>query len=192
MFLLLNFCNAYSWVKSNIVLCFVLQLQAAPQAFELWANKLLSSISLKIFPAVVAHKAAHLLTNGRSINKSKSLPDVHFRLFDVALQADPNIEPFRVSNCDKENPYDVSLKNPHALYLRQQKVVAKMLSIETGQTSFEEMDMSEQQMPGCGISLVARATLKRSICGGVIADAIGAGNTTSTTTFIFQYCSICY
>jgi hypothetical protein len=50
-----------------------------------------------------------------------------------------------------------------------------MLSIEDLDTEFEELEMNEQEMPGCGLSLIAKATRNRMIRSGVIADAIGSG-----------------
>jgi len=60
-----------------------------------------------------------------------------------------------------------------------------MLSIEDSNTEFQELEMSEFEMPGStGISLVARATRTRTIAGGVICDAIGAGKTVVSIAII--------
>ena len=46
-----------------------------------------------------------------------------------------------------------------------------MLSIERGETEFEEIEMNEQSMPGgTGWSLIARASRVSKLRGGVIAD----------------------
>eukprot|EP00957_Ditylum_brightwellii_P044118 3347797-Ditylum_brightwellii.AAC.1 len=81
----------------------------------------------------------------------------------------------------------VSLKEPYKLYERQQKAVTKMCSIEDGNTLFEELEMSEQEMPGsAGWSLIAKATRETKISGGVIADAIGAGKTVISIAIIVR------
>jgi len=73
------------------------------------------------------------------------------------------------------------------LYERQQKVVSKMLAIENMQTDFEELELSEHEMPGAtGLSLVSRATRTRKISGAVIADAIGAGKTVVSIAIILS------
>ena len=75
----------------------------------------------------------------------------------------------------------------HKLYERQQKVVTKMLAIEESKTEFEELEMSEHEMPGAvGLSLVARATRMRTISGGVICDAIGSGKTVISIAIILS------
>ena len=97
------------------------------------------------------------------------------------------IAPFTVGNCNKENPTDVTLKEPYCLYERQQKVVTKMLAIEQGRKSLEELEMFEYQMPGSsGLSLVSKATRTTNIRGGVIADAIGAGKTVISIAMILS------
>jgi hypothetical protein len=96
---------------------------------------------------------------------------VSYRFSNLAHQADPVISPFKLSNCDAYKGRVITLMAPYALYPRQQKVVTKMLAIEDSLTEFEELEMSEQEMPGSGFSLNARAVRKRRICGGVIADA---------------------
>jgi hypothetical protein len=51
-----------------------------------------------------------------------------------------------------------------------------MLAIENSATEFEELEMSEHEMPGrTGLSLIAKASRRRAIRGGAICDAIGSG-----------------
>ena len=89
---------------------------------------------------------------------------------DVTLQAAPSYHPFKVFPCKNEMVTEVPLKKPYRLYERQEKVVTKMHLIESGQVSYQELEMAEQAMPGStGFSLIARATRDRKISGGVIA-----------------------
>lgn len=157
---------------------YCIQLQEAPKPFELWLDPFQKRLLVKYFPEVVAHQAANNLIHGRGSDVENSDVSVHFRLSDVLQQSDPVIAPFTVGNCNKEKPASLLLKEPFRLYDRQQKVVTKMLAIEKGGKSLEELEMSEYQMPGSsGISLVAKATRTANIRGGVIADAIGSGKT---------------
>lgn len=158
---------------------YYLALQAAPKPFELWLDKSSCTLTVKCFPVVVAHHAAGNLICGRGSEEDfdKNVK-VAFRLSDVSQQADPVINPFTVYNCNSEDTTNVPLKAKLRLYERQQKVVTKMIAIEDGKTSFEEVEMSEYEMPGStGLSLIAKASRKAYIRGGVIADAIGAGKT---------------
>ena len=60
---------------------------------------------------------------------------------------------------------------------RQKRAVTKMALIEDKGSNFEELEMFEDAMPGsAGWSLIAKASRDRQICGGVVADAIGAGS----------------
>lgn len=62
-----------------------------------------------------------------------------------------------------------------------------MAMFESGEVSYEELEMAEHEMPGStGFSLIAKASRKRTISGGVIADAIGAGKTVISIALILQ------
>jgi len=161
-------------------------LEAAPQPFELWLDKGARKVTVKCFAEVVAHRAAGQLIEGRGSNLHDEVT-VTFRLSDLMQQSDPVISPFKVSNCDAEEPTFVTLANDHKLYERQQKVVSKMLAIEDAKTNFQEIEMSEQEMPGsAGFSLIAKASRDRTLCGGVIADAIGSGKTVVSLAMILK------
>ena len=167
---------------------YYLDLEAAPQPFELWVDKTSRKLTVKCFPEVVAHRAAGQLIQGRGGDgKLQDEVNVVFRLSDMTQQSDPVVSPFKVSNCDAEQAKFVALKEPHVLYERQQKVVSKMLAIEDLKTNFEELEMSEQEMPGSsGLSLIAKASRDRKLCGGVIADAIGSGKTVVSISMILN------
>jgi hypothetical protein len=155
---------------------FYLALQAAPKPFEFWIDRPGGKLIVKIFPEVAAHRAAHQLIFGRGVPAIEQQIQVCYRLSDISQQSDPILKAFKVSNCDAIAPTAITLKAPHQLYPRQQKVVTKMAAIENSNTDFEELELSEHEMPGAvGLSLVARATRKRTISGGVICDAIGSG-----------------
>jgi hypothetical protein len=159
-------------------------LQDSPQTFDFWLNLKEGQLEVRLNPKVIAHHAAGHLIQGRGGDMSSEI-QVQYRLSDVQSQADPVLKQFKVYSCEKEIPVTVALKNNYSLYLRQQKAVAKMLAIEDGKTTFEEMEMSEHTMPGSvGWSCMARATREARISGGVIADAIGAGKTVISIAII--------
>lgn len=144
------------------------------------------TLEIKYSPSVVAHRAAFQLCEGRGGRELHNEVGVQYRLTDVTQQKDPVITPFKVSNCESEEPTEVGLKSPYGLYERQQKVVSKMLAVERMETDFEEVELSEQEIPSCGISLIAKATRNRKIRGGVIADAIGSGKTVVSIAMILN------
>lgn len=153
-----------------------LAIRKAPKPFKFIVNKNDSSLEIKFSSNVAAHKVAKQLIEGREIPANEVA--VSFRFSDTALQTDPVITPFKVKSCENEVPTDVPLKDNFKLYERQQKVVTKMIEIENGNSSFEELEMMEHGLPGStGISMTCRATRKAKLKGGVIADAIGAGKT---------------
>ena len=135
---------------------------------------------------VFSHAAANLL-EGRGLPTQNRVANVSIRLSDVAQQSDPIITPYKVSNCSSLDPTAVALDAPHQLYDRQQKVLTKMVAIENRESAFDEIEMSEIEMPGAfGFSVIAKAQRQSKICGGVIADAIGAGKTVISIGIILQ------
>lgn len=178
---------------------YYLALQDAPRPFSFLLDKQSKSLTVKVFPEVVAHYAAHQLIEGRGENIHKEV-SVTYCLMDAANQSDPVITDFTVGPCDAEKSTEVKLKGPHKLYERQQKVVTKMLAIESQTTTFEEIEISEQEMPGStGLSILAKASRIATICGGlnleqnlefiflgVIADAIGTGKTVISIALILH------
>jgi len=172
---------------------YYLALEAAPKPFEVWVDKSSGSLNAKCFPKVVAHQAARQLLEGRCLDSDSGNTSaseavaVSFRLMDLMQQSDPITAPFKVHNCDSEKPTLVALKGGYDLYDRQQKVVTKMVTIENSGTYFEELEMSEHEMPGSTrLSLIAKASRKAKVRGGVIADAIGAGKTVISIAIILQ------
>lgn len=135
----------------------------------------------------MAHRAANALIEGRGQSTLRDKLSVVFRLSDVTQQKDPIIKPFQVRNCDAEAATLVELGSPYKLYVRQQKVVTKMLRIERSEMEFEEVEICDQEMPELGISIIAKATGNRRLCGGVIADAIGSGKTIVSDLLYLRY-----
>jgi len=179
-----------SWERSSEAgasRAYYLKLQEAPKPFEVWLDTEGKKIDVNFYPEVVAHNAAGQLIRGRGGINIENDVHLYYRLSDVSQQSDPITASFKVRNCNSLNTTDVSLKAPHKLYERQQKVVTKMLAIEEGMTNFEELEMSEFEMPGStGLSLAAKATRTTTVCGGVIADAIGAGKTVVSIALIMN------
>ena len=163
------------------------RLQEAKKAFDFILNKAEGNLAIKCYPDVAAHHATRFLVDGRGDLLMADDIVVSYRLSDISLQSDPEYSPFKVFPCRNESPTAVSLKPPYCLYERQQKVVTKMSLIESGDVSFDELEMAEHEMPGStGFSLIAKASRKRKISGGVIADAIGAGKTVISIALILQ------
>jgi hypothetical protein len=163
------------------------ELQEAPRAFEFFLDKKRATLDVRCFPMVVAHHAASQLLFGRHIEPDDDKVTVSVRLSDISQQSDPVIDRFKVINCSSLRKTFVDLRKPHKLYDRQQKVVTKMLAIENQNTKFTELEMSEFEMPiSTGISVMAKAVRSVSICGGVIADAIGAGKTVISIAIILK------
>ena len=62
---------------------YYLELQAAPQPFELWVARSARSLTVECFPKVVAHHAAGQLIEGRGGDNFKDEVMVCFRLSDL-------------------------------------------------------------------------------------------------------------
>ena len=152
--------------------------------FDLVPNE--KKLIIKCHPNVAAHTVAGMLTEGRGIDIHQSV-SVKYHLSDSVHQSDPVLDQFRVSNCNALDTTNIQLKEPYELYDRQKRAVTKCAMIEDEATEFEEIEMVDHAMPGsAGWSLISRASRKSKICGGVIADAIGAGKTVISIALIVR------
>ncbi|GKY91341.1 hypothetical protein MPSEU_000106300 [Mayamaea pseudoterrestris] len=163
---------------------YVLQLEKACKPFKFVLDRRSGNFDVQCYPKVAAHHAAAHLLRGRHVEGNVQ---VAFKLSNAFQQIDPPSNPFIVHNCDKEPSTEVPLQGLHSLYPRQERVVSKLIAIENGETSYEEVELSEFEMPGStGFSLMAKASRTSHICGGVVADAIGAGKTVVSIALILK------
>lgn len=114
----------------------------------------------------MAHHAAFGLIDGRG-NGIEQEVETTFRLSSSSIQEDPVLERFRLHNCHDLPETDIPLKEQFALYERQKKAVTKMLRIESGKVTYDELEMSEQAMPGStGWSIISKAHRSANLRGG--------------------------
>jgi len=157
-------CLIHSLTVTTFLLLSDLALEKAPYCFDFVADRKTLSLTVNCFPEVVAHHAAFGLIDGRGDGLEKEV-SVTFRL--SAHQDDPVLERFKLHNCQDLPETDVGLKEEFSLYERQRKAVTKMLRIEREEVTFDELEMSEQPMPGStGWSLIAKATRRANLQGG--------------------------
>ena len=135
-------------------------------------------------PSVAAHNAAASLVQGRTnaIEYAKSL-QVDYCLAELSSMGEPDTKVFQVPNSDGYSEASVDgLELP--LYPRQAKALTRMQAIESGEVEFSEEERSEHVLPGIGWCLIARASKKAPLAGGVLGDAIGSGKTVVTIALI--------
>ncbi len=177
------------WVRTSEIMAsrqYFLNLRSAPQCFDFVADRKEGCLTVKCYPQVAAHHAAFALIEGRGEGMERDV-SVTFRLLCSSQQKDPILQRFLLHNCRELDETSVKLKGNFDLYERQKKAVTKMLNIEGGKVDFEEIEMSEQPMPGStGWSLVAKASRTSQLRGGVIADAIGSGKTLISIAIILK------
>jgi SNF2 family DNA or RNA helicase len=97
---------------------------------------------------------------------------------------EPETKEFHVPNSDAYETAHVELNLP--LYKRQAKALRRMLDIENGSVEFSEEERSEHVLAGVGWCLIARASKKTPLRGGVLGDAIGSGKTVVTIALILK------
>ena len=158
------YCLIHLLTVTSFLLLSDLALEKAPYCFDFVADRKTLTLTVNCFPAVVAHHAAYGLIDGRGDGLEQEV-SVTFRL--SAHQDDPVLERFKLHNCHDLPETNVELKEGFSLYERQQKAVTKMLRIEREEVTFDELEMSEQPMPGStGWSLIAKATRHANLRGG--------------------------
>ena len=154
----------------------VQRLSARPAPFRCVADREGGSVTLYMNPYVAAHRAAAPLLG------KEGCTEVDYCLSELSRMGEPDTKAFLVPNSDRYEETSVKLELP--LYKRQAKALTRMLEIENGDVCFSEEERSEHVLPGIGWCMIARATKKSPLRGGVLGDAIGSGKTVVTIALI--------
>ena len=170
------FCLAYSCeIQTLVLLIFAFffmirqRLLSRPSAFRVEVSQADEKLVVSMNPYVGAHRAAAIL-GGEEIDSV----GIEYCLSELSSMGEPDTKDFRVPNSDEYNPTEISdLELP--LYTRQAKALSRMLDIENGSVQFSEEERSEHILPGIGWCLIAKASKKSPLRGGVLGDAIGSG-----------------
>lgn len=80
----------------------------------------------------------------------------------------------------------LSAEGGKGLWLSQRKTLAWMTEMEEGQPTWNEEILKETCIPSLGWRLEAKASRNPGIRGGVLADKVGAGKTTTTLELVRQ------
>jgi hypothetical protein len=128
-------------------------------------------------PYVLAHRAASIL-GGEKTSEIK----IEYSLNELSSMGEPIARPFQVPNSDSYMPTSVELLFP--LYPRQAKALTRMMDIESGSVVFKEEERAEENLPGVGWCVIAKAFKESPLRGGVLGDAIGSGKTVITIGLI--------
>jgi hypothetical protein len=154
------------------------RLFSRPNGFTVEIDRDNHSLVIHMNPHVAAHRAAAQLGGN-----ADSPPSVDYCLAELSSMGEPPTKPFHVPNSDAYDPSKIDgLTLP--LYTRQAKALTRMLSVERGDVPFSEEERSEIVLPGVGWCLIARASKKSRLRGGVLGDAIGSGKTVVTIALI--------
>ena len=156
------------------------QLFNRPSAFEVSVEKAKGMLLVRMDPYVAAHRAAAQLGGDSAASIS-----VDYCMSELSSMGEPPTKEFHVPNSDAYDPDAVEgLVLP--LYKRQAKALSRMKSIERGEVLFSEEERSEIVLPGIGWALIARASRRSPLRGGVLGDAIGSGKTVVTIALILD------
>jgi hypothetical protein len=150
-----------------------------PTAFQVGVEKSEGKLTVRMNPYVLAHRAAAILGGEKT-----DIVEVDFAVEELSSMGEPLAKEFHVPNSDKFEISQCDLKLP--LYPRQAKALTRMMDIESGSIVFPEEERSEEVLPGVGWCLIARASKKSPLKGGVLGDAIGSGKTVVTIALILK------
>lgn len=83
-----------------------------------------------------------------------------------------------------ETPIQLSQVGSRALWQSQRRILGWMLKQERNPQTWREMALVESCLPSLGWRVDARAFLERTLRGGIIADSVGAGKTTTSLALV--------
>lgn len=151
---------------------------ARPPAFQAGIEKTDGTLTIRINPYALAHRAA------ATLGGEKAEVHVDFSLNELSSMGEPETKEFAVPNSDVYEPTNVDMKYP--LYPRQAKALTRMMDIESGNVVFPEEERSEEVLPGVGWCAMAKASKKSPLRGGVLGDAIGSGKTVISIALVLK------
>ena len=173
---------------------FETKLKARPSPAEAvihcYEGMMLVEVSLN--PQTLAHRAAAAV---RPLAKD-GIASTEWRLvrYDPLEPLPPFAGPALKSNAeDRLWPYDeakegAELRLPanfhRMLWKEQRQLLGWALHLEMNGTGWQEMEQTDLAIPPLRLSLEAQAKVKSDVRGGVIADEVGAGKTTSALALV--------
>jgi site-specific DNA-cytosine methylase len=156
------------------------RLLRRPLPFRVTADPSQRELIISMNPSVAAYNAVDRLGGDKS-----RITSIQYSLAELSSMGEPGTKEFKVPNSDSnEGVSVVGLKLP--LYTRQSKALSRMIAIERGDVLFAEEERSEHLLPGIGWCMIAKATKKKPLPGGVLGDAIGSGKTVIAIALILQ------
>jgi hypothetical protein len=150
------------------------KLVKRPKPWTVAVKEVDGSLIVRCNPIIAAHRARALLPGD-----SNDDIEVAYQVAEYSSMAEPNTEKFKIPNSDAYAPVTFDEDNGLLLplYPRQAKAVTRMIDIEKGRVEFNEEERSEHTLPGVDWCLIAKASRKTTLRGGVLGDAIGSGKT---------------
>jgi site-specific DNA-cytosine methylase len=140
-------------------------------------------------PSVVAHRATAALLQGR-YGEDIVRPGGDFHVQWKLTQPDKSIHnvpsSFVIPTSEEySEARDPTMWNKNLpLYPRQQRALGRMQEIESEMVRFCEEERREFGLPGVGWRLEAKASLVKTMFGGVLGDVMGGGKTATTIALI--------
>jgi site-specific DNA-cytosine methylase len=164
-------------------------LRTRPQPFTATMHCYIDSVILDVklnLPTIIHRLAARFST----------LPSINADLtMDWRLSKDEGQESLPIFKLKplQNNNNEVPIEAPEATFVKdkerplwqeQQRAVAWMVNQERKPCDWHEREREEICVPGIGLRLDVKASLQKEICGGVLADEVGGGKTTTSFALI--------
>ncbi|KAG9793295.1 DNA (cytosine-5-)-methyltransferase DMT5 [Exophiala dermatitidis] len=135
-------------------------------------------LEIQLNVSTLIHRA-----NGKFASSSGSLTqllDSSWRLTrHDPFAARPVFTSLQLRDNESEQPVSTTDIRQRKLWISQRKIIAWMQKQEQNPPSWKELALVESCLPAVGWRLEARARLQIQVRGGIIADDVGAGKTTT-------------
>ena len=133
----------------------------------------LGELIISVDPAALAHRA---------IGRFDGVDDLvaHWRIVQTTEEEEARFEGFRLLSNREDETHETPLpgwNESFPLRLEQKRSLAWMIKQETVGKVFEEEEVSEKTFPLLNIRAEAKASRKKLVRGGILADQVGFGKT---------------
>ncbi|KIW15758.1 hypothetical protein PV08_05808 [Exophiala spinifera] len=141
-------------------------------------------LTVKINLKTLAHRASSLLYEpGRlellSTAQWRIVPYNRFALH-------PTFGPFDLSSNDSDVPISYGVVGNRTLWHSQRQILSWMQNQEEKPEKWKELSQIECRVPSLGLNTEVKAFSEKIIRGGIIADCVGGGKTTTSLAHIYH------
>ncbi|KAK6382239.1 hypothetical protein LTS17_004126 [Exophiala oligosperma] len=141
-------------------------------------------LTIKVNLKTLAHRASSLLYEPGKLELMSTAEwrIIHYNRFAIH----PNFGPFGLGSNDSDVPISYRTIGKRTLWHSQRQILSWMRNMEDKPETWKELCQVECRLPSLSLNVEVRAFSEKVVRGGIIADNVGGGKTTSSLAHIYH------